>query len=428
MIDLLYFLLKVSGIFSILYLVYFSCFSRLTFHKLNRAYLLAMLPSSLILPIIKIEFGPNISAPKGLPLLFDNFANVENNLAQVNSINHFELNFSILFSTIYSIVVLIFLIRMFLNIFKLVKIKRRSVTQANGRFSIINTKGSSTFSFFGWIFLPQNTNNAIAEQIIEHEKLHGKSYHTFDLIVVELFVAFFWFNPMVYFYRRDLKSVHEFQIDSLLLKGNLKISEYLQLLLNNLNQSFRTATFCNNFNGSTMEKRIKMMTKIKSSKWESARYLLLLPLIALITMAFSGNSMNDNNTPDISPLKANAYNTISSGYGIRMHPIIKEKKFHYGIDFVAKIGTPVLSTANGTVTRVVFLENSYGKLVEIDHGNNFITRYAQLNDYVVKVGDKVKKGDLIAYVGQSGLSTGPHLHYEVIINGENVDPKNYIKE
>ncbi len=425
MIDFLYYLLKVSGIFCILYLVYFISFSRLTFHKLNRACLMGMLPLSLILPVLKIKFNPNIPVAKDLPILFNDFENLVEKGGSADTINQFELNFGNLLFIVYSLVLVLFLMRLLLNAFRLIKIKRQSTTQTIGKFSVIRIRVSSAFSFFNWIFLPQNIDCEIAEQIIEHEKLHGNYKHTLDLILVELFAAFFWFNPLVYLFRRDLKSVHEFQIDQRLLKGSLKTSDYLRLLLNYLERSGTTIAFCNNFNGSTIEQRIKMMTKAKSTGWKRGRYLLLVPLVAAITMAFSDRSGN-NDIPDIYPIKAGASFTISSGYGNRIHPIAKEKRFHYGIDFAAQTGTPVVATASGVVTRVVFLEKSYGKLIEIDHCNSYVTRYTQLNDYAVKEGDKVTKGDVIGYVGQSGLSIGPHLHYEIFKEGKNVNPQDYI--
>ncbi|MFB6343122.1 peptidoglycan DD-metalloendopeptidase family protein [Saccharicrinis sp. FJH62] len=425
MIDFLYYLIKVTGIFGILYVFYFAFFSKLTFHGLNRVYLLSILPLSLILPTLKIEFGPNIPISKGLPFLFNDFGTAQGHGIQADSVNQFDLNSGNLILMVYSLVFLLFLTRFLRSFFRLVQIKRQSTNQRIGKFTVIRAEVSSSFSFFKWIFLPQHIEVETANQIIEHEKLHGSSYHTLDVILVEIFVAFFWFNPIVYFFRKDLKSVHEFQIDQLLLKGRMKTSDYLQLLLNNLELSGTTAAFCNSFNGSTIERRVKMMTKTKSSGWKTVRYALLVPLLAFITMAFCDQSGLAGNIPDISPVKPGNYSKMS-GYGYRIHPITKEKAFHYGIDFAAKTGTPVVATANGVVTRVVFLKKTYGKLVEIDHRNSYVTRYAQLNDFAVKEGDQVKKGDVIGYVGQSGLSTGPHLHYEVFKDGKNVDPRDYL--
>lgn len=427
MIDFLYYLMKVSGIFVILYLVYFFCFSQLTFHNLNRAFLIGMIPLSLIIPILNIQLIPNIPISKGLPILLDEIGNAGIHMVQSDSVNRSEWNTVNIFLLLYSIVVFILLLKLLLNAAMMLKMKHRSATYLNGKFSVISANVSSIFSCFNWIFLPQNTKREIADPIIEHEKLHGISFHTFDLIAVELFVVFFWFNPFVYLFRRDIKSVHEFQIDDIILKGNLKTSKYLQLMLDNLECSVRTATFCSSFNGSTIKKRVTMITKNKSSKWKSARYLILIPLIAFITMAFSIDENNKGSIPDSYPIRVDDYKKISSGYGMRIHPVTKEKNMHYGMDFVAKTGTPIIATAHGIVTRVVFLENGYGKLVEIDHDNSFTTRYAQLNEYAVNNGDNVKKGDIVGYAGQSGRSTGPHLHYEVLKDGVNVNPDDYIK-
>jgi hypothetical protein len=390
---------------------------------------MAMLPLSLIIPILNIEFIPNIPvASTEFPLVFNDFGNVGKDVAQTDVGNSFEWDIVSLFFLLYGSVVLFCLIKLVLNGIKLIKIKRGSTTHIDGRFSIINANVSSIFSCFKWIFIPLNNNSGISNSIIEHEKLHGRAYHTLDLIATELFVAFLWFNPFVYFFRRDLKSVHEFQIDNSLLKGDVKKSNYLKQMLNNLECSNKAVGFCNNFNGSTIKKRIEMIMKDKSSKWKLGRYLFLLPLISLMTMSFSGKANNEGSIPSVSPIKVGEYDKISSEYGMRIHPITREKKFHYGVDFAAKTGTPVIATANGIVTKVIFLENSYGKLVEIDHGNGFLTRYAQMSEYAVKEGDKVKKGDVVGSVGESGRSTGPHLHYEVLNDGENVNPQDYIND
>ena len=106
-------------------------------------------------------------------------------------------------------------------------------------------------------------------------------------------------------------------------------------------------------------------------------------------------------------------------------PIYKVKKMHPGIDFAASIGTPIYATADGTVDQVSVKFSGYGKMVEIDHGFGYRTRYAHMHGFAVRSGQSVKRGDLIGYVGNTGMSTAPHLHYEVFINGEHVDPVHY---
>jgi murein DD-endopeptidase MepM/ murein hydrolase activator NlpD len=129
--------------------------------------------------------------------------------------------------------------------------------------------------------------------------------------------------------------------------------------------------------------------------------------------------------PAIQPISNKQLIALASGFGWRIHPVYKVKKMHSGIDFAASIGTPIYATADGKVAVVDVRFSGYGKMVEIDHGFGYRTRYAHMHDFAVRVGQTVKRGDLIGYVGNTGLSTAPHLHYEVFINGTQVDPVHY---
>lgn len=114
-----------------------------------------------------------------------------------------------------------------------------------------------------------------------------------------------------------------------------------------------------------------------------------------------------------------------SGFGMRLHPIHKIYKMHYGIDFGARTGTPIHATGDGKVVRVEFKSTGYGRNVILDHGYGYQTLYAHMSKVKVKPGQKVKKGDIIGLVGSTGSSTSPHLHYEVHYRGERVDPINF---
>jgi Peptidase family M23 len=120
--------------------------------------------------------------------------------------------------------------------------------------------------------------------------------------------------------------------------------------------------------------------------------------------------------PAIQPVSNKDLISLASGFGLRIHPVYKVKKMHQGIDFAAQIGTPIYATADGRVITVEFSFSGYGKMVEIDHGFGYKTRYAHMHGFAVGVGQHVKRGELIGYVGTTGLSTAPHLHYEVHIN------------
>ncbi len=129
--------------------------------------------------------------------------------------------------------------------------------------------------------------------------------------------------------------------------------------------------------------------------------------------------------PAIMPISNKSLKSTASGWGYRFHPIYKIKQFHYGMDFTAPIGTKVYATGDGVVKDVQSIGGGYGRWIMIDHGFDYKTMYAHLSGFNVKVGEQVKRGQVIGYVGNSGTSTGPHLHYEVHKNGEPVNPQYY---
>ena len=129
--------------------------------------------------------------------------------------------------------------------------------------------------------------------------------------------------------------------------------------------------------------------------------------------------------PAILPLKEKDIQSSSSGFGYRTDPIYKVPKFHSGQDFGAALGTEVFATGDGVVELVEQNIWGYGNMVLINHGYGYKTRYAHLSEFGVEQGQKVKRGQVVGYVGNTGKSTGSHLHYEVIKNGEPVDPVHF---
>ena len=117
---------------------------------------------------------------------------------------------------------------------------------------------------------------------------------------------------------------------------------------------------------------------------------------------------------------------LSSGFGVRSDPFLGRPAMHSGLDFRSETGDPVRATANGTVESAGW-NGGYGKMIEIDHGNGFSTRYAHLAEIEVKVGQSIRSGQIIGRVGSTGRSTGPHLHYETRIDGDAVDPQKFLR-
>jgi len=130
-------------------------------------------------------------------------------------------------------------------------------------------------------------------------------------------------------------------------------------------------------------------------------------------------------TPAIQPVSNKDLKRIASGFGYRVDPVYKTTKFHAGLDFAAPIGTPIYATANGTVEKAGNTGNGYGNHVVIHNGYGYATLFGHMFKIKVHAGEKVKRGEIIGWVGNTGKSTGPHCHYEVHRNGEPVDPVFY---
>jgi len=134
--------------------------------------------------------------------------------------------------------------------------------------------------------------------------------------------------------------------------------------------------------------------------------------------------------PAIQPIDNKDLKRTASGWGWRIHPIYKIRKFHYGLDFTAPVGTPIYSTGDGIIEFIASstdkASQGYGNIIIINHGYSYKTLYGHMSKFNVKKGQTVKRGQIIGFVGSTGLSTGPHLHYEVIKDNEKVNPINYL--
>jgi murein DD-endopeptidase MepM/ murein hydrolase activator NlpD len=132
-----------------------------------------------------------------------------------------------------------------------------------------------------------------------------------------------------------------------------------------------------------------------------------------------------NSIPIGMPMSLADLYDFNDGFGYRKHPVYKKILFHEGIDLSAFVNSEVFCTGNGIVEKVIENDKGYGNRIVIDHGNGFKTVYAHLNKFNVRVGQRVKKNDVIGYVGSTGTSTGPHLHYEILVKNRPIDPYKY---
>jgi len=436
----MYYLFQVSVVFSVLYILYILVFSKLTFHKTNRALLLLLIPISFVIPLSNIFFPAITETVIEVPL-FEIINTQQFNAIKLHKDNAItsSINFSFIIITVYVIGCIICLTKFYLTNKKIIALQKQSTTIKKENHSIIIADTPIIFSYFNWIFIPKHKANDYDKLIIEHEKTHIKLKHSVDLIVVACYILIFWFNPFVYFYRKTLKSVHEYQADKGVLKTNVKTSYYLQLLANSININ-NTNNLYSYFDYPEIKKRIEMITQQNSKSVFKLNYIILFPICFILMSAFTKPNIKPveiiqtvtksaKNTPPlfVFPIKNATKKDISSFYGKTRH-LIKNKKRekHGGIDIRANLGTPIYAAADGTIVKAA-MEGNWGNLIIIKHSDGFETWYAHLKDFTGLENKKVKKGDLIGHVGVTGASSGPHLHFEIKQNNKRLNPLNYLK-
>ena len=129
--------------------------------------------------------------------------------------------------------------------------------------------------------------------------------------------------------------------------------------------------------------------------------------------------------PSIQPVSSSDLKRMASGYGYRIDPFIKKRTMHWGMDFSAITGTPIYATGDGRISRADARAVGFGNHVRIDHGFGYVSIYAHMDKIIVKRGNRVKRGDLIGYVGNTGRSVAPHLHYEIVKDSRKINPINF---
>ena len=439
--NILLYIIQITLIFSILYILYILILSKLTFHNFNRFVLMLLLPVSIIIPFLSSLFPAISNSIIEIPLLehitFDNVNNKSQTIE--SSITNISFNYFTALITTYWLVCSIYLLRVLFIIRRLFVLKNNSIIQQKNGYQLIITNVSEIFSYFNWIFIPKNNIQQNNSPILEHEKAHIQLKHSWDVILTEVYIAFFWFNPLCRFYRKSLKSVHEFQADKNVLEKGIKTSQYMELLMQSIEVQ-KPNNLYNYFNQPILKKRITMMTKPKSNRLSKLKYILFLPICVFLIFAFTSPITKDNKylnilevsefikaAPSLFPVQGATKNDISAFFGEkRKHPKVNKGAIHHGIDIKATQGAPVIATAHGIVAKAA-MEGDWGNLIVITHSDGYETWYAHLKSFNSSKNQEVKKGTIIGYVGNTGRSSGPHLHYEVKHNGKRVNPLNYME-
>ncbi|MEO9477869.1 MAG: peptidoglycan DD-metalloendopeptidase family protein [Cyclobacteriaceae bacterium] len=436
-------------------LVYWLFLRQHTFFRLNRTYLLLACTIPFAMPLLNLSFSdlPAV-VPESVAEIYVNTSDTTHSFWQkVNEETATSAgSASTILLTIYLLGITIMGSRFAINLFKINKLKyddKKVKTHLGAR--VFRISGVQSFSFFSNIYIPDSLwETAKVNEVMTHEIQHVRLGHSYDRLLIDLIIALLWINPFIYLFKKWLIEVHEFEADAGVLEASTDKFEYQLALLQSM-QAPQQSELVSFFNFSIIKRRIKMMNQKKSSQWAKFRTLSVVPALLIISILmsykpalqqddFNIRSFNDlyyfleqdgaDNTPSIFPVKIekDVKVRVSSEYGMRKDPFNGNKKWHMGMDIAAPKGTPVIATADGVIELVDNQPNGYGKHVVIKHDETTRTKYAQMDAYVVKVGETVSKGEVIGYVGSSGRSTNPHLHYEVQIGDRKVNPADYISD
>ena len=427
-------LLKSSSILVLFLLSYHLFLKKETFFMSNRLFLVLGLVASVVLPFVTITktiYAERAPLEQGGFVDFDQIVNV----VEPNP----TFNWTAAVLGIYVLGVLFLSIRLVIQLLTIRKIRNRGhISLKDSCYHVKTDKGISPFSFFRYIFyFPQQFTSDELNRIINHEKVHVHQFHSLDILFIEIVNILQWFNPAIWFYKAALKQNLEFIADSRSCGSAEQKKEYQYLMLKQATGNHKIS-IVNPFFNSIIKKRIVMLNQSKSKRINLLKFLPILPIIGLFLMGFNTKevvkfSETEPNQPIpeqtpiefISPLKAEDIKKISSGFGPAMNPFTNTKDFHNGIDLVAKSGTKVLASAEG---KVEISESSArnGNYIVLKHEDAYSTKYLHLDNRVVKAGDKVKKGQPIGHVGNTGRSTGPHLHFEVLQFKKSLNPESLI--
>ncbi|NOU61641.1 M23/M56 family metallopeptidase [Marinifilum caeruleilacunae] len=442
MTEFLQYLIESSLCMTALYFLYKFVLERDTFVMRNRIYLLFSVLISLLIPLLSFSIDPEKSMVVN-QFTLDTATNFKAEITGGIQLaeESVQLKPISILLLVYLLGVLISFLRISKHLTKILKtIFANEIVHQNNLKIVSVQENTSPYSFFRYVFLnPRITSKSEQNHILLHESVHVNQYHTLDLILVEMVKIFMWFNPFIYFIQHSLVEMHEYLADRACINLGADKIEYQNALVQNIEGRMNFA-LTSAFNSSLTLKRIKMIKKIKSSRITNLKLILVFPILFFSVLSFgfitSTPAALEGNfegyyEPDQfhQPVPTGNKIYMTSGYGQRMHPILKKKMFHRGIDIAAPKGTDIYSIADGVVRKVnlAFEQGKgHGRFVIVDYANGLSALYSQMDSYAVKEGQKVKAGEVLGAIGSSGTSTGPHLHLELKKDGKNVNPEDYI--
>ncbi len=422
MADWADYLLRSAYVFTVFFGFYLLMLRHNTFFTLQRIYLLTVPVLSIILPLIQI---PPIMGKEIVPQLHYITWTINGTIDQSSQLNRtFGFDFQKWITFLYLIPAIILIGMFFIRFLHLYRIADR-IFQHKIRWIklCLSSVISSPFSFFNRVyFKPDDVGKSYFKFILLHELGHIRQGHSLDILFTEVYCALLWFNPLTWIYRRSLREVHEFLADTYVLKAGIDPLTYQEEIVRQVLRVQKRYVLANGFTGRYLQRRLTMISTATSSSIKRLNFLIILPLCLYFLFLFRNVQAQDPFTEFSLPLTDGS---VSSLFGKRIHPFTGKNVIHNGIDIAAKMGTPVCASAAGVVTEVGFQEKA-GKYIIIAHPDSFATFYSQLSEISVVHFDTVAAGTLIGRVGSSGLSTAPHLHFELRQGSKYIDPQEKI--
>ena len=425
---------KVSLAIMALYTIYWIAFRQFSFFQWNRFYLVGSVVLSFVLPLLKLPRGRGLAVPEisGIDWEYvDHLFQVPDPFVrEAGGISHPSALMALYL--LGALVVFAWNSWRFFGIWNLTRNARpvhaRPVHARGVKvFVLDSTKGS--FTLFRKIYLDRHTFENRPEHVFRHEMVHASQIHSLDLLVMAFVGVLLWFNPFVLLLWRSVRENHEYLADEPARNDPGALAGYLACLRDETLRRYAPAP-ASFFKSPTIKKRILMLTNPHTRKQKRWRYLAVLPFIALMLLAFQapldpGLHASSDEIPSVFPLPDEFREKISWDFNVKaINPITNKENIHNGVDIAAPMGTPVYAAAGGVVKNAEMLDG-WGNLLVIEHSKGYSSFYAHLEGFSVKAGTIVKKGQQVATVGNTGLSTGPHLHYEVRKDGTHLNPADY---
>ncbi|HNP19457.1 MAG TPA: M23/M56 family metallopeptidase [Fulvivirga sp.] len=417
----------------------------MTFFGLNRAYLLLTIIFCLLSPfstyLNPVSQQPITHEQQNIisPITTNVLQSVSTLQSEIHTFQNAEETPISWIYIIYFLVAGILLLRLFWSFIAVNRLSNGATTHYyNGVKIICSDRITQPLSMFRSIYMPKQGGVKLPNEILLHEKVHVEQWHFIDLLIVELVAVVFWFNPFIYLYKRSIRLNLEYLADRNVLKQGTNLWQYQSTLLSQAINKNYSLTLATNFS-TPLKDRIEMMKKNRSKLWMKMAIMGAIPLAIILTALNTKSALSkpiiktfkpvleladSTDKPSMSPLGDGPFK-VTSGFGMKMHPILKVEKMHTGVDLTAKSGTPIFATADGWVTLTKY-DEAKGNFVQIKHSEVYTTQYSHMASFKVLQGEMVKKGQVIGYVGSTGQSTGPHLHYEIHENGEAIDPESIL--